>query len=154
MENIDEALHSPEHQRITERLKAYWQKACKGSDIPHEADIDPDELDDIWEHCFLIDCNDSRFSYSYLGGALIEAYGDNFLGQEICEKLVYPDSPTLFNAIQETLRQKTPVEDAGEFTNAQGSDIRYRCVVMPLSGLEGAQGYILGAMRWRGYAKH
>lgn len=147
-------LNNPAYQRTTDRLKNYWEAACDGADIPNESAINPDDLDEIWDHCFLIDLQDKRFRYDYLGSALIEAYGDDISGQEICETLVYPDSPTLFNAMQEAHNTRKPVYDDGEFANKKGVRICYRCIVLPLKkSSEPSARYVLGCMRWRGYAK-
>lgn len=142
-------------QRLTERLQHYWEEVRSAKTIPDEADINPDHIADIWPGCFLINVQDNRFRYDYLGPDLIEAYGSDVSGQEICEALVYPNSPTLFNAMQQALRSDCPVEDRGEFVNHAGATVRYRCIVLPLSSHnDPATRFILGGMRWRWYSRY
>lgn len=141
------------YQRMTERLLNYWRHLSVDGALPKESDINPDDLKDVWDSCFLINVKDNRFRYDYLGKQLVEAYGDDLSGHEISTTLLYPDSPTLFNAMQEALTLKQPVEDEGEFTNKYGVIVRYRSVVIPLvQAHEETPTYILGGMRWRGYA--
>lgn len=143
----------PMEQRITERLLAYWEQLIKKGPIPLESAVNPDHLEGVWPSCFLINVSENRFRYDYLGDLLVEAYGDDLSGKEISSHLLYPDAPTLFNAIQESLSTQKPVQDEGEFTNKKGLVIRYRSIVLPLAKEAGnPPDYVLGGMRWRGYA--
>ncbi len=45
--------------------------------MPAEQDIDPDDIRDLWDSCFLIrvkDLGKADYNYTYLGEAIIEAY--------------------------------------------------------------------------------
>ena len=74
---------SKQHQRITEALQDYWQQKRPQEDsVPREEDINPMELGDLWEHCFLVQrMPDDQFQYLHMGEAIIEAYGDDLTGQ-------------------------------------------------------------------------
>jgi len=152
---MNDPNHTESGHRLTERLQNYWEEVRGGKPVPDEADINPDHIADIWPSCFLINVRDTRFRYDYLGLDLVEAYGSDVSGQEICEALVYPNSPTLFNAMQQALRGGYPVEDHGEFINHAGAAVRYRCIVLPLvSHGDPATRFILGGMRWRWYSRY
>lgn len=155
MRGMNEPSHDESHQRLNERLQRYWDEVREDRDIADESQINPDHIAEIWPSCFLINAQEKRFRYDYLGPDLIEAYGSDISGQEICEALVYPDSPTLFNAMQHAIKARCPVEDRGEFVNHLGATIRYRCLVLPLSrNFEQAPSFILGGMRWKWYSRY
>lgn len=141
-----------QHTRIHEQLMEHWD-ACKGKRaIPLESDINPEELSAIWDHCFLIRVADDTFAYQYLGTALTEAYGDNLMGREICESLIYPHPEPLFHAFQRARASAQPVYDENQFLNAKHMVVKYRSCVLPLAaeGQEGV-GFLIGAMNWKAY---
>lgn len=143
-------------QRINERLLAYWASLKEGRMFPSEQEIEPEEIDDIWQSCFLVKVEEAGgepvFVYVYLGEDLIEAYGDDWTGQEICETLVYPANNEFAEKLLEVVTDETAVVDEVEFTNAQGLEIKSRSCLLPL-GEEDQDGvrYILGGMKWRAF---
>lgn len=139
------------YARLTDRLRSYWDGLRGDRPFPREDEIDPDALKEVWDHCFLVDVRDRRtFAYSYLGNALIEAYGDDITGKEISETLIYPHPVALFRAFHDVTTNAHPGMDAGEFTNAHGLLVKYRSCVLPLGSLtiDGVT-YLLGGMRWK-----
>lgn len=140
-------------QRINDRLVAEWERARGNNPFPLENEIEMKQLDPVWQHCFLVAYaprDGHPYSYPYLGEALIAAYGGTSHEQEVCERLVYPPNPSLHHLFAEVIRAKVPVEQEDAFVNADGLQIRYRSVVLPL----GAETYdnvafILGGMRWK-----
>jgi hypothetical protein len=138
--------------RITERLERYWQEMRGDRDMPFEEEINPEALGDSWNACFLITIRDGIFAYSYLGDALIDAYGDDITGHEIAETLAYPHPESLFRTFQAVATNGVPHTDANEFVNSRGALVKYRSCVVPL-GSRNLRGitYLLGAMRWKIY---
>ncbi|MFZ4540358.1 MAG: PAS domain-containing protein [Rickettsiales bacterium] len=142
----------PQHLRINERLKAYWENLCKARPMPLESDVVIEDLKDIWDWCFLVSYRDNKFSYSYLGKELIDAYGDDITGKEITETLLYPHPVSLLSTFRQVIQSKTPGVDESEFNNSRGSAIKYRSCVMPL-GAHGhdSTAFLLGGMKWKAY---
>lgn len=143
-------------QRINERLLAYWASLKEGRAYPFEQDIIPEAIDDIWQSCFLVKVEERSgepaFVYSFLGEDLIEAYGDDMTGHEICETLVYPASDEFAEKLLEVVNDEAAVVDESEFTNSQGLQIKSRSCLLPL-GEETQEGvrYIIGGMKWRAF---
>jgi len=140
-------------QRINERLFEYWDKIRSGKPYPAEGDIDPSELEGVWDNCFLVKVNEKEhdgFKYSYLGISLIEAYGDDLTGQEICERLVEPNSDPLIKKFVEVRKSGKPVVDENEFKNRKNMLVKYRSCMLPLGTSSGVD-YIIGGMKWKAY---
>ncbi len=138
--------------RINERLKDYWLGLGKGGKLPLESDVHVEDLKDIWDYCFLITIHHGKFSYSYLGESLIEAYGDDVTGKEITETLLYPHPQSLLKAFREVAASGQPGEDDSEFVNSRGATVKYRSCVLPLAATSGGKtAFLLGGMKWKAY---
>ncbi len=143
-------------QRINEKLLAYWASLKQGRLYPDEQDFDTNQLGDVWISCFLVQVeaadSEPTFNYAYVGKELIDAYGDDLTGHEICETLAYPANETMIVRLKEVLKEEHPVIDENSFTNASGEEVRYRSCMLPL-GHKGEKGvrYIVGGVKWRAY---
>jgi hypothetical protein len=143
---------SGKHQRITEVLQDYWQQKRKGHAIPEDADIDPKELGELWEHCFLVQkLPGDSYQYVHMGSAIIEAYGDDLTGSEICKKLVGKLHEPLVKKFNEALATNQPVLDENVFINTRQMEVKYRGCFLPLQGKRADQRYVLGGMKWKAY---
>ena len=138
--------------RINERLNAYWDSLRGSRTMPNERDISIEDLKDLWQYCFLISVKEGKFSYSYLGEQLVEAYGDDFTGKEIAETLLYPHPESLVKTFTEVAKSAAPQIDESEFTNSRGATVKYRSCVLPLAGNdEGSVAFLLGGMKWKAF---
>ncbi len=141
------------HKRLHERLLAYWQELRGNRAFPKEHDINPDDLEDVWDSCFLLQVigkgADMRFRYSYLGSALIEAYGNDLTDQDVCATLIDPTTPNMIKKSAEVVKQRVQMVDESEFVNSLGMRIKYRSCLLPLGEKPNEVNYILGAMRWK-----
>ncbi len=53
-----------------------------------------------------------------------------------------------FEVVDEDLQ---PVQDESEFVNLRGELVRYRQCLVPLGGVDGQIGFIMGSMMWKKY---
>ncbi len=145
--------YSNKYQRINETLLEYWHDKASGDNLPCEVDIDPDAFGDLWNHCFLVKIeNDSKYRYIYMGDAIIEAYGDDLTGHEVCEKLVGEIEEPLIKEFQKVRSVKQPIQEESSFINRRQMEIRYRSCLLPLRGDNSEEvRYILGGMKWKAY---
>ena len=138
--------------RIHERLNAYSESLRGERALPLESDIVIEDLQDIWSSCFLVTVKDGKFSYSYLGDQLVDAYGDDFTGKEIAETLVYPHPPSLVKTFSAVASSGVPKFDESEFANSRGDTVKYRSCVLPLAGPDGnSVAFLLGGMKWKAF---
>ena len=141
-------------RRINEVLSSYWHMQRGDRRYPLEQEIDVDALSDIWDSCFLVrleQLTDRRYTYLYLGSALVDAYGGNLNDREICEKLVFPSSFSMMHKFDEVVNKASPMLDESEFTNSRNIPVRYRSIMLPLGLPNGSIGFIIGGMRWKSF---
>jgi hypothetical protein len=141
-------------RRINRKLVSYWEGIRGARDLPEEADVDIAALADIWEHCFLLEVADVKGTkghncrFSYLGQAIIEAYGDDLTGRNIYDSLLATNNPEFLEKLDKVLASKMPIVEENTFMNLKNLTIHYRQCFLPL-GKEGKVTHVLGGMRWR-----
>ena len=144
-------LNDQEH-RFHQRLYKYWDSLREGRIFPSENQIDSDEIADIWPSCFLISIDDVTrrlgYRYSYLGNALIEAYGDDSNNPDVAHQLLSTADAPMVKMYDEVCKHKKPAIDESEFINLKNLKIKYRTSLLPLGNSDGAVSHILGCMRW------
>jgi hypothetical protein len=144
-------------QRINEYLHSYWDSKRQSQACPTESQIEPQELAEIWDSCFLVRYNvghdeDSAFTYLYLGTALLEAYGgDDASARDICTRLIFPSSMSLVHKFKEIIKTGKPTEEESEFLNIKKLLVKYRSTMLPLTDEKGQVRYILGGMKWKAF---
>jgi hypothetical protein len=143
------------HQRITEVLREYWEaRYAAAFAIPTEAEIDPEDFGDLWQHCFLVQkLPDGRFQYVHMGDAIIEAYGDDVTGHEVCGKLVGELHDPLSAEFREVIGTRQPLIKESAFINKKQMEVRFRTCLLPLRRDTTSEDveYILGGMKWKAY---
>jgi hypothetical protein len=135
-------------QRLTDELMFYWNRLKQGKQFPSEDQIDQQEIQSIWQNCFLVKLEGDRFRYEILGDSIIQAYADNKIGEDIIEDQLYPESPGILNKFLEVARTKEPVYYEGVFVNKDNLDVKFRKILLPLGSGNEVE-YILGGMRWK-----
>ncbi|MFM9890432.1 MAG: PAS domain-containing protein [Rickettsiales bacterium] len=148
-ETLEPAARAP---RINELLQQYWHELAGARPYPLESEISTEALRDIWPYCYLVSVKPDGFSYDYLGTGLIEAYGDDFTGREVTERLLYPHPTSLVKTFAEVVNSAQASMDENEFTNSRGARVKYRACVLPL-GARGREGvaFLLGGMKWKAF---
>lgn len=145
-----------QERRITQRLMSYWTELKGNRPFPDETEIKPEELQDIWDSCFLVTVarknNSLRFQYSYLGEAILEAYGSgDMTGQEVYADLMDASHKEILEKFHAVVNGGEPVSLESEFTNRQNVLIKFRQCLMPLGNGSGEITYILGGMKWKAF---
>src|ERR1700761_8086466 len=119
--------HGLLERRITLRLLGYWERLRKDRDMPTEQDIDPEDIHDLWDSCFLIHVKDlekSGYNYTYLGQAIEEAYQGGLSSAD--PALVSPHASKLSVCYAQIAQTRKPVVDEGEFVNQRNETVKYR----------------------------
>lgn len=141
-------------RRIPDLLSAYWDEIRQKRALPAESDVSQEHLEKLgcWKDCFFIQVRDiakeKDYNYSYLGKAIINAYGEDLTGVSI-RAFTSPDAANLEEKYFEVIATARPVINEGEFQNARNLLVRYRQCLVPLGTAEGNVQAILGAMRYR-----
>jgi hypothetical protein len=136
-------------RRIPLRLLAYWEKLRKERLMPAENDVNPDDIGDLWNSCFIIpvkDLHPAHYRYSYIGQDIVKAYGGD-LPEMDADAPVKPQ-PGMLDGYRTVMQTCKPLIENGEFHNRQDQMIRYRQCLLPLGEGEDVQA-ILGALHFR-----
>lgn len=139
-------------QRIIFLLFGYWEKLRRdlGKLLPSESDIDPDDIEGLWDYCFLVQTRDMQkddYNYTYLGSAILEAYKAGLSQDNPCG-LVSPNANRLALNYSRLLETKQPILEDGEFRNVRNQLVKYRQCLLPL-GYRDEVDAIFGGMRFR-----
>lgn len=143
-------MDSQVERRITLRLLAYWERLRDGRAMPGENDINPDDIQDLWDHCFLVavkDIGKPDYSYTYLGTAILQAYRDG-LSEEDAGGALSLNAAKLTDSFLKVAQTARPLLEEGEFRNFSGKVVRYRQCLLPL-GQDGVVDAIFGGMRYK-----
>lgn len=141
-------------RRITLRLMAYWEKMRKLNSMPTEADIDPDDLQDLWDYCFLIhvkDLDKPDYNYTYLGKAIQEAYQGALAGDEGAD-IASPNADKLAHSYNKVIETRSPLLEEGEFLNMHNDVVKYRQCLLPLGEGDKVDA-IFGGMRFKVFTR-
>jgi hypothetical protein len=137
-------------RRLTLRLVTYWEHVRGARLMPHENDIDPDAISDLWPHCFLVQMRDvvkTDYNYTYLGPAIFEAYNGDLIHDHDCP-LVSPNASKLELHYAEVVATARPVLEENEFVNLSGQRVLFRQCMLPLGTGDRVES-IFGGMRFR-----
>jgi hypothetical protein len=141
-----------EERRLTQRLYRYWQEKSAGRPFPCENDIDPDELGEDWENCFLVQVRDivnvQDYNYTYLGPKIMEAYRGH-LKDEHNEFMVGPNAHSVSKSFGRVLASRAPVMEEGELTTLSGHKIKYRQCMLPIGTEDGVVEAVFGGLTFK-----
>ena len=121
--------------------------------MPTEQDIDPDDIPDLWDSCFLIhvkDLDKPDYNYTYLGPKIMEAY-EHGLTPDQSDLLFTPNAGKLMVNYTRVIHTFKPLVEEGEFKNLHQETVKYRQCLLPL-GENGQVDAILGGMHYKIFA--
>ena len=136
------------NDRAVDILKAYWLHMKGENKFPSLDDISTSELENIWPSCFITEVKNGKFTYTYFGDSMTDAYAENYEGQQVIEDLLYPETPELSHKMIEAMNIDEPMVFDGAFINKENEDIKFRKVLLPL-GENNKITHLLGAMIWQ-----
>lgn len=138
-----------DERRITLRLLSYWERKRAGRDMPTEIDINPADIADLWEYCFLIHARDvaaSGLQFTYIGLAIEEMYRFGLPKDDERDSL-HPQLSLLVPAYNEVVAKKAPHISEWELSNPHGDKLLTRQVLLPL-GENGRVDAVFGGLRF------
>ena len=139
----------PRERRLNMRLMAFWWDKRADRRFPSAEEFDPQELSDVWAHCFTLQPQDpfEQSAFHYVGDSIAAVSGVS--GAEITVDELSENS-LLKHAtrnVGEVLKQQVPVIRSGEFTNEKGEAVMYRSILLPLSRDQDTIDCVVGGAR-------
>ena len=139
-------------KRITRRLRKYWNYLREDRQFPEEKEINPSDLTDIWNNCFIVkadnSCKKEDYKYKYLGVNIIRAYGHDLTGLNV-SSLAAPGAEALSEKYEQVLAFKRPVIDEGEINISKNKIVKYRQILLPFGDFGVHITAILGGMSYK-----
>lgn len=117
--------------------------------MPREQDIDPADIADLWEYCFLVQTRDTDkggYHFTYLGKAIEDIYRRG-LAIDDERGAAFPSVEELAGQYQNVIIKSQPIISDGEITNLHGDRFTYRQVLLPL-GEGNTVKAVFGGMRF------
>ena len=130
-----EEIALPRERRLNMRLMAFWWDRRAQRRFPSVEDFDPEDLSDVWTHCFTLYPAQPReeSAFQYVGETLAAASG--MTETKVTVGKVNKNSllEHAISNVDEVLAQQVPVIRSGEFVNDEGETVMYRSILLPLS---------------------
>lgn len=138
-------------RRANSRCLRFWQEVAGGRRFPSRSAVTPAAAGDLWDHMFMVEVTPVPADYRFVmaGNVLQTALGHDPTGKKVSEALPGGmGSRTLF-LHQAAVGLKGPVDDAAKWTRADGTEILYRSILLPLSDDGETVNALLGAFSFR-----
>ena len=138
-------------RRITLRLLGYWEKLRGTRAMPSEQEIDPVDLQDLWDCCMMVhvkDVDKQDYQYTYLGQSILEACRAGTHGEEESGSISSLNAGSLIAGCKKVIETAKPLLEEGEFRNMRNELVKYRLCLLPLGDGAGVQA-VFGGMRFK-----
>jgi hypothetical protein len=144
-----EAIALPRERRLNMRLMAFWWDRRADRRFPSIEDFDPDELSDVWSHCFALDprepCEQSPFRYVGDSIAVHSGISDGEITLDEVSRNSLLDHAT--RNVKDVISQRVPVIHSGQFVNEDGETVMFRSILLPLSKDQRSIDCVVGGAR-------
>jgi hypothetical protein len=134
-DSIRKGMTPSKRERLTTTLKQYWDKVRKDNPFPIEALLDPKEVPDIWDSCFIVDANNETkedgYFYKYMGNMISQAYRSELSDIEL-DRVVNTQASHLAREYEKVLAMKIPIYYEGEIKISEKRVMKYRQILLPL----------------------
>jgi hypothetical protein len=136
-----------QEQRLSHRLRGYWDNIAKGQELPVLQSFSPAAVDDLWPFCLrvvVINGEQHLFKCDYMGKELTTLYGSDLNGEMIDERGAKFSGMTIHRKLIEVLRTRKPLLHEGQFVTPKGQMLRYRGCFLPFGNQDGVTHVIMG----------
>ncbi len=138
-------------KRINKSLLRYWEDLYqKNERIPNKSMVNPNDIQDLWNSCFIIKTNSNEYDFMGEDVKSIQG-GKSLVVKDIYTNLLCPKNSNIPYIVKEVLSSKSPVSNDSSYENQYGLTIKYRRCFLPLLCDNDEISYILGCIRWRSY---
>lgn len=131
MKTRDRNLLDVRERRLTEQLVLYWNSLRANDDFPSLADVNSQDIMDIWADCFVVKIKQFEehldHEYEYIGENIYAMFG-GVLSSDVILNM----SDALASKYEEVIRMRLPIVDESQFVNANRDVVQYRQIVLPL----------------------
>lgn len=138
-------------RRANSRCLRFWQELAGSRRFPSRAAVTQEAAGDLWDHMFMVEVTAVPADYRFVmaGSVLQTALGRDPTGVKVSEALPGGMGTRTLFLHQAAVGLKGPVDDAAKWTRADGTEILYRSILLPLSDDGETVNALLGAFSFR-----
>lgn len=138
-------------QRLTFRLLSYWNRIRGDRTFPALSDINIGEIEEMWHFSFTIDLTDEdEHVLQYFGPDLVSIFGTDYTGETVSEAMNDVILNNTIGSYLKCLDERKPTMEAASFSY-DGQELRYRTLVVPLSGDGDRIDYVMGTTNYKAF---
>ena len=137
-------------KRLVGRALTHWEHLRGQRQFPAQSDYQDISAPYDEAEIFLIRVGTDEYSDEVVkaGSSVVTALGRNPVGMKAID--VLPSSTEMgLSFCRAAAQMKKPIADVGRFTNSAGQEVRYRCILLPLSDDQETINFVLGAFSYR-----
>lgn len=148
---IGDELPKGSERRLVLRLLSYWHELCGDRNFPSLAEIDPTQIPDLWEHCFVLEIGGHAENpvFRSIGAGLAEQAGLNLTDKRVTDLPEQTLVAAAVSYVDEVLRKNVPISRGGEYLAPDGVRVHYRSILLPMSDDGETISGLLGAVSCR-----
>ncbi len=137
-------------RRVVGRALAHWEALRGSRRFPSHTDVTPETANGLSDNIFIVALRGSEDEDEIVssGDAFRNALTFDPVGRKVVEILPSATEKGL-SFCRTAAALKKPIADVGRFTNAEGKEIRYRSILMPLSDDQENINYLFGAFSFK-----
>jgi hypothetical protein len=142
-------------RRISSTAVQFWRELAAPRRYPGRSQVTRASAPSLWDNFFIIKVGPdaAEHVFEYAGSALREALGGDPTGRIVGDVLPREIVGRALYFQKAACDLMAPIDEAGRFTRADGVEIVYRAVLLPLSDDQRAANYLLGAFSFRTIVK-
>lgn len=143
-------------KRLTDRLTKYWELLRQDNSMPVFNKFNTAAIDDVWGHCILFavnKSNDNEKTYTFyrMGDKVKQLYKEDLTGNSLKAKQKVIKGAAIIKRIDEVVRNRNPIEDAGQFVNQDNKVVKFRSCLLPF-GNDNEVTHIVAGLSWREFS--
>lgn len=138
-------------RRANSRAMKLWKEIAAPRRFPARSQITAESAGDLWDNLFIVEVTPAadQYKFAYAGAVMIAALGRDPIGETVASAIPGGMGTRTLFFHQAAVGLKGPVDDAGAWTRADGTQILYRSILLPLSDDQQTVNYLLGAFSYR-----
>ena len=141
----------PAEERITQRLRDYWNTLRGGQQFPSRANFRMEAVTGLGPHAFALDLAHGADDpvFRFIGKALADDCGKDFTLKPLSAVPPHTLLAAVARCYTDVVDRKTPVEFAEEHVGADGSTALFRATMLPFSEDGQTLDFIVGAITYK-----
>ena len=141
----------PAEERITQRLRDYWNTLRGGRQFPSRANFRMEAVTGLGPHAFALDLAHGADDpvFRFIGKALADDCGKDFTLKPLSAVPPHTLLAVVARRYTDVVDRKTPVEFAEEHVGADGSTALFRGTMLPFSEDGQTLDFIVGAITYK-----